>query len=293
MPTCHRSDRIRRVSVASLALFIFSLSYADLIPIGSAQVASPRPDWQIPRDSFVTVRGHRVQYVERGSGPTLLLLHGFSGSAAFEWGRVIADLAQTHRVVAPQLPGFAPSDVPEMRYDENAFVEHLAELIHALRLDRVVLIGESFGGWVAANYAIRAAEVGSAVPSVDGLVLVGAAIGLRHLDPGARGFADTVALAEARAFAATQPRRDHEATRQRIIQDSGFLRGLPSDEQLARIKVPTLLIWGEQDDLVPLAIGQHLARTIPGAQLATIPDAGHIPAVERPAEFMALVRGFR
>ena len=123
-------------------------------------------------------------------------------------------------------------------------------------------------------------------------MLVGAAIGLDALPQGRRGFSDTTARNEAVAFLRQHPIPNHDSTRQRIMRESGFLKGEPADAELAAIRVPTLLIWGDDDDLVPPATGERLVMLIPGAKLELVRGAGHIPSVERPAEFTRLIRQF-
>lgn len=250
-----------------------------------------RPPWNLPPDRFVSVDGNRLHYFDKGTGPAIVLLHGFSGSAGLEWGRVIDALAERHRVIAPHQLGFAPSEVPAIDYDTDALIESVAGLIRALELRDVTLVGESFGGWVAVSYAARQAKAGSTLPAIERLVLVDAAVGLTALEPGRRAFADPAAQAEAAAFVREHPIPDHELTRQRVIRNSGFLKGEPTAVELAAIEVPTLIVWGGEDELVPRSFGDRLAHLIPGARFALVPG-GHIPPVERPRELIALLLDF-
>jgi len=267
-----------------------------LVPVGGAAAQAPepssgRPAWNLPPDRFVSVNGYRLHYFEKGTGPAIVLLHGFSGSAGLEWGRVIDALAERHRVIAPHQLGFAPSEVPAIDYDTDALIESLAGLIRALELREVTLVGESFGGWVAVSYAARQAKAGSTLPPIERLVLVDAAVGLTALEPGRRAFADPAAQAEAAAFVRAHPIPNHEPTRQRVIANSGFLEGEPTAAELAAIRVPTLIVWGDEDELVPRWFGDRLAQLIPGARFELVPG-GHIPPVERPRELIALLLGF-
>ena len=101
-------------------------------------------DWRMPPLREVSVLGHRIAYYEKGEGPPLVLAHGFSGSAYFEWGRVFDLLAERHRVVAPQLVGFLPSEQPDIVYSTDAQLAHLSGLSggagpHGLHAGRQVL----------------------------------------------------------------------------------------------------------------------------------------------------------
>ena len=123
-------------------------------------------DWRMPPLRETSVLGRRIAYYEKGEGPPLVLVHGFSGSAPFEWGRVFDLLAEHHRVVAPQLVGFLPSEQPDMVYSTDAQLRHLSGFLKALDLTGCTLAGESYGGWLVAAYAARAAEPGGALTLV-------------------------------------------------------------------------------------------------------------------------------
>src|SRR5438876_10406044 len=111
------SEPMTRIWLAILMSIIACLSYGqERTPIPSAQ-KERRPPWRLPPDRYVQVLGHRLHYYDKGSGTVLLLVHGGSGSAGVEWGRVIDPLATSHRVIAVHQIGFAPSDQPEIAYD--------------------------------------------------------------------------------------------------------------------------------------------------------------------------------
>jgi pimeloyl-ACP methyl ester carboxylesterase len=119
-----------------------------------------RPHWRLPEPRAIQVLGHRIHYWDAGQGDPIVLVHGFSGSAVFEWGPVFEALALRHRVVALQVIGFAPSEQPEIAYTTEALVSHLGGFLRALGLENVTLLGESFGGWHVAAYAAKATALG-------------------------------------------------------------------------------------------------------------------------------------
>ena len=249
-----------------------------------------RPHWRLPEPSAIHVLGHRIQYWDAGTGDPIVLVHGFSGSAVFEWGPVFAALARRHRVVALQVVGFAPSEQPDIAYTTDALVSHLGEFLRALGLANVTLLGESFGGWHVAAYATKAAALG--LPPIAKLVLVGGAICVKGMPAaGARGFVSAELQAEADAFSRTFP-ASNEKTKMSIARDSGLLRRDPSREEIAAIAVPTLLLWGEQDELIPVASGEDAASLIPDTKLVVLPGVGHIPSIEAPDEFVRVVSEF-
>ncbi len=245
-------------------------------------------DMPAPRD--VTVLGHRIRYWDEGQGDPLVLVHGFSGSAMFEWAPVFAPLAERHRVVALQVIGFDPSEQPDMVYSTDALVSHLGEFMRVLDLKNITLLGESFGGWHVAAYAARCTALNQ--PPIARLVLVGGAICVKRPPPlEARGFVDPQLQTAADAYASSFP-ASYETTRIAIRRDSGLTKREPTREQLAQISVPTLLLWGEKDELIPLECGQDAAGLIPNAKLVVLPNVGHIPSIEAPAAFVRIVSDF-
>ena len=251
----------------------------------------PRPDWVMPEPRDVAVDGHRIRYWEKGQGRPLVLVHGFSGSAIFEWGRVIDALSARHRVIALQVLGFAPSDQPDIIYSTNALVTSLGRFFSALGLSDIVLLGESFGGWLVGSYAVRAARLG--LPPIARLVIVGGPVGkLEAPRPDANGFVHQAVMDEVAGLFRHTPIVDNEAFKARIARDSGLRRGELSLEDAATIAVPTLLLWGDRDALIPLTVADAALKAIPDARLTVFQDIGHIPSVECPAEFVAAVLDF-
>lgn len=244
-----------------------------------------------PRD--ITVLGHRTRYWESGEGSPLVLVHGFSGSAAFEWGRVMDLLARTHRVIALQVIGFAPSERPDIAYTTEALVGHLSAFMAALGLRDITLLGESFGGWLVSCYAARQARTDSNLTPIARLVVVGGAICMtRPPPPNANGFVDPEVMREVAAFIATGAILDNDATREAILRDSTMRGREPSNEDLARIAVPTLLLWGDHDEAVPHDCGERAAAIIPNSRLVVLPNVGHIPSIEVPHDFARIVSDF-
>ncbi len=255
-------------------------------------------DWRMPPVRETTVLGRRIAYYEQGEGPPLVLAHGFSGSAPFEWGRVFDLLAERHRVVAPQLIGFLPSEQPDMVYSTDAQLQHLSAFLAALDLEGCTLAGESYGGWLVAAYAARAAEPGSKLARVARYAILAGAVGvLRTGDappPAPRAPPDTPLW---RAILKRLPDLNpHDVAnnpiRMRILAESDLGRGWPDAAALGKITVPVLLLWGEDDDLVPVQHGRAAAAAIPGAELVVLPGVGHIPSIDAPREFVRILTGF-
>ena len=255
-------------------------------------------DWRMPPAREVSVLGRRIAYYEAGEGPPLALAHGFSGSAPFEWGRVFHLLAERCRVVAPQLVGFLPSEQADIAYSTDDQLTHLSGFLETLDLAGCTLAGESYGGWLVAAYAARAAEPGSHLARVDRYAILCGAVGIAiprgEAPPAPREPPDTPLW---RAIVARLPELNpHDVAnnwvRARILAASDLGRGWPDATALGRIDRPTLLLWGEDDDLVPVRYGRAAAAAIPGSQLVVLPGVGHIPSIDAPRDFVRLLTAF-
>lgn len=274
----------------------------------------------------LSLSGTSLSVVEAGSGDPVVLLHGFGDSAA-TWWHVVPALARRHHVVAPDLPGFGASGPPP----DGPFVDGLAEVVDRL-VRRLVgerpaaLVGNSMGGTVALRLALRTPErvsrlvlVGAAglsrgVPRWWQLLnvqlrplrgVVGAALG-RTPGPLLQSVAERayVRLVFSHPWAADADsvRRFVRHYRSGVRVDAmlrlggRFVAELASlrlvEEAAVDLSVPTLLVWGRQDRLVPPSEAARLAAATARARLVVIEDCGHCPQVERPAEFLAVVDPF-
>ena len=285
-----------RSSFFFIALLTFGVSIAKAAPQTTPAV----------KDAFVTIYGAKIHYVESGSGPVVVLLHGLGGNTT-NWAFNIPALAQRYRVIVPDQIGFGKSDKPLINYRIGTFVDFLDALLKELKVDRASLVGNSMGGWVAAAYSLAHPE------KVERLVLVDAAglalapdvdmALLMKLNPSTReGMKELVSrvfynklifMSDAFIDASLAARINSgdgytiRSVSETIIRGDEFL-----DKQLSAIKVPTLIIWGRQDGLLPLADGQRFQKGIPNSQLLVFDKCGHVPQVEKVAEFNAAVLKF-
>jgi pimeloyl-ACP methyl ester carboxylesterase len=253
----------------------------------------------------VLVFGQKIHYVEAGSGPTVILLHGLGGSTQ-AWQFNIGPLAEKFHVVVPDQIGFGKSDKPLVNYRIRTYVDFLDQFCKQLKIEHATLIGNSMGGWIAAAFT-------AAFPDrVDKLVLEDAAgyeppkdLDTRifwGLNPTTReGMKVLVAkvfynkafqtdAAIDMAIAARLAAGDGftiKSITESIIRGEDFL-----DDAVKTIKRPTLIIWGREDGLVPLADGERLQKDIAGSKLVVFDQCGHVPNLEKPGEFNAAVIKF-
>jgi len=258
-----------------------------------------------PAEKETVVFGQKIHYVEAGSGPTVILLHGLGGSAQI-WQLNIAPLAEKYHVFVPDQIGFGKSDKPLVNYRIRTYVDFLDQFCKQLKIDRATLVGNSMGGWIAAAYT-------AAFPDrVDKLVLVDAAgySPPKDLDPrtfyglnpttreGMRVLASkifynkmfssdaSVELAMAARLAAGDGYTINSIT-ESIIRGEDFL-----DNEIKTIKRPTLIVWGREDGLTPLSDGERFNKDIAGSKLLVIEQCGHVPNLEKAAEFNAALLKF-
>jgi pimeloyl-ACP methyl ester carboxylesterase len=257
-------------------------------------------------EKSVAVFGQTIHYWDVGSGPVVVLVHGLGSRKENDWGRVVAPLAQKNRVVALDQIGFGQSDKPLMDYSIQTYVDFLSEFLQQLRIEKASLMGESLGGWISALYTLEAASDTHMVP-VEKLVLVDAA-GLKQekpipdLNPSTLGserrlleavFYDSSWVTdEVVKKDLTERMRANISYTVRSILSNPALAAERLDGRLGGIRVPTLVVWGKQDALLPIESGERYSKEIPGARLVSFDKCGHVPPVEKTAEFVGVVTEF-
>jgi pimeloyl-ACP methyl ester carboxylesterase len=269
----------------------------------------------------LSLHGHRVRYLQAGEGPVLALIHGITSSAD-TWKPAMAGLCRDHNVVAPDLLGHGASAKPRGDYSLGAYASGVRDLLAALGHDRVTVVGHSLGGGVALQFAyqfpertdrlvlvssgglgrevsllLRAAALPGAelvlpflVPSwleraAGGVGWAGARLGLRpsqDLGELVRGF---LSLADAEARAAFL----HTL---RAVIDPGGQRVSGNDRLYLAESLPTLLVWGERDPIIPAAHGIAAHEAMPGSRLELFAGGGHFPHLDDPVRFVELLRDF-
>ncbi len=288
---------------------VTALLAALLLPLAHAGQGLP------PKQSML-IFGQKIEYYDVGTGPIVVLLHGAGTSAAQDWGPCILPIAQHHRVLAMDQLGFGGSDKPLIEYGIQTWVDFLGEFLRLKQVENFTLAGESLGGWVAAQYAIQAlsglapAGASLALPKPTRLILSDAA-GHKHLaEMNAAPRGSVASLAGSKWLLGAifhDPTRSSEAAVR-----AQFALGLSKgdgwtlhclftnpaivaeavDDKLGAITIPTLVVWGANDMIIPLADGQDFAARIAGAKLVVIPESGHASEIEKPDVYLASVLPF-
>ncbi len=269
----------------------------------------------------VELHGHRAVYRVAGSGPTVVLVHGMVNSSR-HWEAVATRLADSHRVIAPDLIGHGDSATPRGDYSLGAHAASIRDLLTAIGVERATLVGHSLGGGVAMQFfyqfpqrterlvLISSGGLGDEVsPLLRAATLPGSAALLRLVaHPGAlralvatgaglrsRGSSTGVYLqAVARALAPLQAPGSRRAFLEtlRSVIDARGQRVSARDRLYLLGDMPTLIVWGERDRTIPLAHGLQAQQAIPNCRFEVLPRAAHFPNLEDPDGLGGVLQDF-
>lgn len=248
------------------------------------------------REEHVELATGKIHLLRAGSGPGLVALHHSWGSPG--WTPLYERLATQFDVIVPDMPGYAGSERPAWAREPRDLAIILGRVLERLNVTAGVLVGFGFGGYVAA-------ELAAMNPSrLARLVLVGAAgvkpengeildqMMVSHSDYVKQSFRDESTYNDVIGEAAQELRQlwdfSREMTARVTWKPYMFNRRLPP--LLRDLTLPTLLIWGERDNIVPVECGQQYQALIEGARLEVIPDAGHLIEMEQPDRVADLIK---
>ena len=310
--------RVVQISVSLVLLLLISLVAAvawNWAP--DRALADLKPRWALPPSEFLAIDGMLVHLRDQGprdDPAPIVLLHGTSASL-HTWEGWVAALQTKRRVISLDLPGFGlTGPFPDGDYRMSHYSAFLAHVLDQLQVPRAVVAGNSFGGQLAWQFALDHPQ------RVERLVLVDAAGYPRNATSIPIGFRLAQIPALAPLMANLLPRQmieasirnvygdpskvsdelidryyeltlragNREALRQRFIQaeaGQGFTR-------IAELKVPTLIIWGGRDELIPPDNAERFKRDIQGSRLVLFDDLGHVPQEEDPSRTVAVLMGF-
>lgn len=268
----------------------------------------------------VVVHGYRRAYRRAGSGPALLLLHGL-GCDSSTWDRVVAPLAEHFTVIAPDLLGHGASDKPDADYSLGGYANGMRDLLTLLGIDKVTVVGHSFGGGVAMQFAyqfpdrierivlVSTGGLGREVTPLIRMLTVpgmGTALQVSTMRPWRRpvagamralsrsGVAGTRDLGEVariyESFADPRTRRAVQRVTSHVLDWRGQFVTMTDRTYLARI-VPVLVVWGDDDRVIPVTHADN-ARRQALSDVHVLADAGHFPHRDRPEEFVQLLLEF-
>lgn len=268
----------------------------------------------------ITLHGDRVAYRDEGTGEALLLIHGMGGSS-FNWREVIPRLSARYRVLAPDLLGHGQSDKPRGDYSVGAFAVVLRDLLDALYIPQVTVVGHSLGGGVAMQFAHQHREycrrqvlvssgglgmevglllrmlslpgAGLALPLIASRPAIHAGNALRSwATSSGRQFSRFGETSTAQAPLANRPTRQAFLRTLRSVVDHRGQAVCGLNRLHLAADLPTLIISGEQDRVIPVAHAHAAHTALPGSRLHIIPGVGHQPQVQCPDTVAGLIDDF-
>lgn len=270
---------------------------------------------------FVTIHGHRRAFVRAGSGPAILLLHGL-GCDHTTWEPVIDALSRRHTVIAPDLLGHGQSDKPRADYTLGGFANGMRDLLTVQGIDKATVVGHSFGGGVAMQFAYQFPErterlmlvasggLGPEVhpgiraistPGFHELMGVLTLPGVRHLGmAGLRtlsglGLKSTRDLGEVAHIYDTMRDPQARAAIRHVVRAVVDWHGqivTMADRAYLTEEMPMWVVWGRDDRVIPVRHANAAAAVAPRSRIEVIPDAGHFPHKDHPERFAKVVEEF-
>jgi pimeloyl-ACP methyl ester carboxylesterase len=269
---------------------------------------------------YLELHGDRVAYQEAGSGEALLLIHGMAGSSA-TWNAVIPQLSKKYRVIAPDLLGHGESAKPRGDYSLGAFAALLRDLLDELGITRATVIGQSLGGGVAMQFAYQHRDYcerlvlissGGLGPDLSWTLRVlsapGAELILPVIAPQPVLNAGDKVLSWLSSAGIHAPRADEMWNAYSSLADrqtrQAFLRTLRSvvdyrGQAVSALhklhltpQMPTLLIWGDRDRIIPVDHGYAAHDAFSGSRLEVLGGVGHFPQVEAPTAVVEILEDF-
>lgn len=248
----------------------------------------------------LAVNGIQIELITTGNGRPLLFLHGSEGvdsEAPF-----LSELARSFSVVAPSHPGFGHSELPSHFSTIDDLAYFYLDLLEALNLSDVLLVGVSLGGWIAAEMAIK-------TPSRISALVLADPMGVKLSSREERDIVDIFSLPASKVRELTYSDTKHAALADppdealayllaRNMEAAALYGWLPYmhnpklKHRLHRISVPTLVVWGENDRIIRPDFGREYCALIPSGQFELIDRVGHYPHIERPGEFASRILRF-
>jgi len=269
---------------------------------------------------YISIHGHQIGYRGGGQGPVLLLLHGIAGSS-LTWVPAMRLLQSDYTVLAPDFLGHGASEKPLGDYSLGNLATVMRDFLSLLGIDRATVVGQSFGGGVAMQFSYQFPErcerlvlvdAGGLGREVNWILRLATLPGAEYVMPvlfpafvgnwgdslvkffGGRGFRNAEAVEMWRSYKSLtegESRRAFIRTMRSVI-DPGGQSVSAADRLYLAAQMPTLIIWGDHDRIIPLNHAYLAHEAIPNSRLEVMQGVGHFPQVEEPAHFVEILRDF-
>ena len=268
----------------------------------------------------IMLHGRPLTYVQEGSGPVLLLIHGMAGTLK-NWEEVVEPLALDHTVIAPDLPGHGGSGAGGGDYSLGSLATGLRDLLVALGHERATLVGHSLGGGIAMQFSYQFPEAterlvlvssgglgpevsailrAAALPGADLFIAataalgstVGTRVGRALALLGLRPSTDLAEVSRGYASLVDRDRRSAFLSTLHGVVDTNGQRVNAADRLYLAEGLPVLIVWGARDPIIPVQHGKNAHAAIPGSRLEIFEGVGHLPQLEAPGHFIAVLEQF-
>lgn len=257
-------------------------------------------------EKFVTINGNKIRYLESGkSNDCIVLIHGL-GASAERWQFVIPEFSKHYKVIVPDLIGFGHSDKPLVDYTTDFFTDFLGNFLQKLEIKKTHIIGSSLGGQITADFTSKNQDM------IENLILVSPSGIMKHSTPALDAYvlAALYPNIEGAKNAFQMMAGPTKKVNDEIISDfvermklpnakmafMSTLLGLKNAEvitkSLAKISAPSLIVWGENDPVIPIKYADDFVSSIKDCRFVTMDDCGHTPYVDDPKRFSKLVLDF-
>jgi pimeloyl-ACP methyl ester carboxylesterase len=258
---------------------------------------------------YVEVYGQKIYYQEAGAGPDVILLHGLGGDSSV-WSFTIPALSARFHVYAPDQIGFGMSDKPLIHYHVRTLTDFLNGFCEKLGIAHAALVGNSLGGWEALDFTLTHPDKVTRLVLADSAGYSQQRTGAPPLDPHRLEGLNPSTLAETKTLMAAVFHNPAMSSDQFVAMAfarhlhhndgytiDGFIDSILRQEdvvdgKLGAIKIPTLIVWGRDDQLIPLADSQAFAEDIAGSQTEVFDNCGHVPPIDCVAPFNAALLKF-
>lgn len=258
------------------------------------------------QEEFVIVDGSRIRYLKAGSAKrNLVLVHGL-GASAERWDLVMPAFAKNFTVYVPDLIGFGLSDKPNADYTTDFFAKFISSFLAEIGIKKTIMVGSSLGGQIAAEYASANQSV------VEKLILVSPAGAMKQSTPAldayvmAALYPDPDTAKNAFSLMTGNNKEISQTTVDGFVQRMllpnakyafmstvlGLKNAPEISTKLEILEVPTLVIWGELDPVIPIKYAEYFVQKIRDCRFYQMENCGHTPYVEDPKEFAKIVLGF-
>lgn len=301
------NKRVRWIVVPVIVLFLMGKYFS----IPDKSLEELKPIYAGKTSKFMDLDGRKIHYRDEGEGEVIVLIHG-TGASLHTWDAWAENLRKTYRVIRLDLPAYGLTGAdPKKRYTSKDYVDVLDEFLTQLSIDKFILAGNSLGGLVSWLYASHHPK------KVDQLILVDPSgfpfdstpmviqlaktpllnLFIRHITP--KSFIEKnlkeVYYDDSRITQKTIDRYYnltlYEGNRQAFI-DRAYIEREDYTDRLSRINVPTLLLWGENDEWIPVTDAAKFQTVLPQSKVVILPETGHVPMEERPIKSLNEVLRF-